>query len=171
MVLSKEQYDILSALENISDVIDTQAKDLIDLQYDFSNIIECDNFNAFNDLDMSTLPRLDNPCNIPIKSYSNCRGRRRRTHEPVTFDDVKDINVSVRALTDNPSNLYDTRNDHIVTIGQYSKGIRRTKIARYKAKRARSQSRRHGSYRNLYECRKRFAQSRPRIGGRFVQLK
>jgi len=52
------------------------------------------------------------------------------------------------------------------TVGVYSKAERQRKIARYRAKRAR----RNYDKRILYECRKNFADRRPRVGGRFVKI-
>lgn len=52
----------------------------------------------------------------------------------------------------------------VVTIGIYTRSERAAKIFRYRQKRAR----RNYTKRVLYNCRKRFADSRPRVGGRFV---
>jgi len=52
----------------------------------------------------------------------------------------------------------------IITIGVYTRTERAAKLQRYRQKRAR----RNFTKRVLYGCRKRFADSRPRVGGRFV---
>jgi len=52
----------------------------------------------------------------------------------------------------------------IITIGVYTRSERAAKLLRYREKRAR----RNFTKRVLYGCRKRFADSRPRVGGRFV---
>jgi len=52
----------------------------------------------------------------------------------------------------------------IITIGVYTRSERAAKLLRYRQKR----SRRNFTKRVLYGCRKRFADSRPRVGGRFV---
>lgn len=52
----------------------------------------------------------------------------------------------------------------VVTIGIYTRAERRAKIQRFRQKR----ERRNFSKRILYCSRKRFADSRPRVGGRFV---
>jgi len=52
----------------------------------------------------------------------------------------------------------------MITIGVYTRSERAAKLLRYRQKRAR----RNFSKRVLYGCRKRFADSRPRVGGRFV---
>jgi len=52
----------------------------------------------------------------------------------------------------------------IITIGTYTKSERLTKLRHYRQKR----SKRNFSKRVLYGCRKEFADSRPRVGGRFV---
>jgi len=52
----------------------------------------------------------------------------------------------------------------VITIGIYSRAERAAKIARFRQKR----ERRNFSKRVLYGSRKRFADSRPRVGGRFV---
>ena len=58
----------------------------------------------------------------------------------------------------------DVNEDDIITIGIYTKAERREKIRRYKEKR-----RNHAKKRVLYKCRKRFADTRERVGGRFVK--
>jgi len=52
----------------------------------------------------------------------------------------------------------------MITIGVYTRTERAAKLLRYRQKRAR----RNFTKRVLYGCRKRFADSRPRVGGRFV---
>jgi len=52
----------------------------------------------------------------------------------------------------------------IITIGAYTRSERAAKLLRYRQKRAH----RNFAKRVLYGCRKRFADSRPRVGGRFV---
>lgn len=54
--------------------------------------------------------------------------------------------------------------DDIITIGIYTKAERCEKIQRYKEKR-----RNPAKNRVLYQCRKRFADTRERVGGRFVK--
>jgi len=51
-----------------------------------------------------------------------------------------------------------------ITIGVYTRSERAAKLFRYRQKRAR----RNFAKRVLYGCRKRFADSRPRVGGRFI---
>jgi len=55
--------------------------------------------------------------------------------------------------------------DELVTIGVYTKAQRRAKIIRYREKRDRRTFKR----KVLYTCRKAFADTRPRVGGRFVK--
>jgi len=52
----------------------------------------------------------------------------------------------------------------LISIGVYTRSERAAKLLRYRQKRAR----RNFTKRVLYGCRKRFADSRPRVGGRFV---
>lgn len=60
----------------------------------------------------------------------------------------------------------DARDNEIV-VGIYTRAERRAKILRYKQKRAK-----HVYIKgNQYECRRRFAVARPRVGGRFTKLK
>jgi hypothetical protein len=54
----------------------------------------------------------------------------------------------------------------IITIGIYTRAERAAKIQRFRQKR----ERRNFSKRVLYGSRKRFADSRPRVGGRFCQI-
>lgn len=57
-----------------------------------------------------------------------------------------------------------TTDDNSITTGIYTKAERRQKILRFREKR----ERRNFSKKVLYSCRKQFADSRPRVGGRFV---
>jgi len=81
--------------------------------------------------------------------------------------EVTEFNLSARALTDRPADLYNFAEDDLVTVGSYSKAVRRGKIARFKAKKLRA---------NLFEphirfaFRKQFAGARPRVGGRFIKM-
>jgi len=54
--------------------------------------------------------------------------------------------------------------DKEVKIGKYTRAERQRKIARFKDKK----TRRSFNKRIMYDCRKRFADTRPRVGGRFV---
>jgi len=58
--------------------------------------------------------------------------------------------------------------DHVITIGTYTRAERKQKIARFLEKRAKRLAR---LKKGGYECRSRFAVARPRIGGRFISLK
>lgn len=90
------------------------------------------------------------------------RGRARRSEAPVQIDEITNINISLKALSDEPSDLY---NDDVpTTIGRYTKSVRRGKIEKYKRKMA------NPNNKVLYECRKQFADERPRVGGRFVKM-
>jgi len=54
--------------------------------------------------------------------------------------------------------------DMVVSIGEYTRAERRRKIQRFKQK----QKNRTFTKKIIYKCRQTFAQSRPRVGGRFV---
>jgi len=54
--------------------------------------------------------------------------------------------------------------ENVITIGIYTRAERAAKIHRFRQKR----ERRNFTKRVLYGCRKQFADSRPRVGGRFV---
>jgi len=54
--------------------------------------------------------------------------------------------------------------DMVISIGEYTRGERRRKIQRFKQK----QKNRTFTKKIMYKCRQTFAQSRPRVGGRFV---
>lgn len=56
--------------------------------------------------------------------------------------------------------------DDVVTCGEYTRAERRLKVERYRAKR----ERRSFKKQIMYECRKTFADKRPRVGGRFVKV-
>lgn len=58
-------------------------------------------------------------------------------------------------------------NMQIIRVGIYTRAERQAKLDRYRAKK----NRRTFSKKILYACRKSFADSRPRVGGRFVPLK
>lgn len=54
--------------------------------------------------------------------------------------------------------------ESVITIGTYTRAERAAKLERFRKKR----ERRNFTKRVLYGCRKQFADSRPRVGGRFV---
>lgn len=54
-----------------------------------------------------------------------------------------------------------------IVIGTYTRAERAAKIARYREKRAR----RKWTKKIMYDCRKSFADNRPRVGGRFIKMK
>jgi hypothetical protein len=56
------------------------------------------------------------------------------------------------------------RDDDVITIGEYTKAERRGKIERFLEKR----KRRNFEKKIQLECRQKVANSRPRIGGRFI---
>lgn len=58
-------------------------------------------------------------------------------------------------------------NMQVIRVGIYTRAERQAKLDRYRAKK----NRRTFSKKILYACRKSFADSRPRVGGRFVPLK
>lgn len=99
------------------------------------------------------------------------RGRPRlKTGEQSTsslYVDIADINISAHALKEKPS-LYDTEDENRVTIGSYSKAIRRAKIERFKAKKLYTLQ--HGTHLR-FAFRRQFAGARPRVGGRFIKMR
>lgn len=54
-----------------------------------------------------------------------------------------------------------------IVVGTYTRAERAEKIARYREKRAR----RKWTKKIMYDCRKSFADNRPRVGGRFIKMK
>jgi len=83
------------------------------------------------------------------------------------YVDLDEVNLSARALTERPSDLYNAENEAMVTIGSYSKAIRRGKIERFKAKKLHTLQ--YGPHLR-FAFRKQFAGARPRVGGRFIKL-
>jgi len=83
------------------------------------------------------------------------------------YVDLDGVNLSARALTERPSDLYNAENEALVTIGSYSKAIRRGKIERFKAKKVHALQ--YGPHLR-FAFRKQFAGARPRVGGRFIKL-
>jgi len=91
--------------------------------------------------------------------------RSRRKPEPAVKSQQLTYTKPVPAIFA-PSATPDPRDNEIV-IGIYTRAERRAKILRYKQKRAK-----HVYIKgNQYECRRRFAVARPRVGGRFTKLK
>jgi len=97
------------------------------------------------------------------------RGRPRLNtgQEPLSpmYVDLDDVNLSARALTDHPISSH--QDESLVTIGSYSKAIRRAKIERFKAKKLHNLQ--FGPHLR-FAFRKQFAGARPRVGGRFIKL-
>jgi hypothetical protein len=99
------------------------------------------------------------------------RGRPRlstgqETLSPMSVD-LLDVNLSARALVERPSNLWDTESEGLVTIGSYSKALRRAKIERFKAKKLHTLQ--YGPHLR-FAFRRQFAGARPRVGGRFIKM-
>ena len=84
------------------------------------------------------------------------RGRKRKS-----IPKIDNININISQPIRKSSSSCD---DDIITIGIYTKAERREKIKRYKEKK-----RNPVKNRVLYQCRKRFADTRERVGGRFVK--
>lgn len=84
------------------------------------------------------------------------RGRKRKS-----IPKIDNININISQPIRKSSSSCD---DDIITIGIYTKAERREKIKRYKEKK-----RNPVKNRVLYQCRKRFADTRERVRGRFVK--
>jgi hypothetical protein len=93
--------------------------------------------------------------------------QQQRAEKHIAPLDLVNFNLSAYALTDRPSALYNYSEDDLVTVGRYSKAVRRRKIQRFKEKKRRTLE--HGTL-ERYGMRKKFADSRPRVGGRFIKL-
>ena len=68
--------------------------------------------------------------------------------------------------TGHPSSSSDLDPNEVV-VGVYTRAERAAKIARYREKRVRRQ----WNKKIMYNCRKSFADNRPRVGGRFIKMK
>jgi hypothetical protein len=97
------------------------------------------------------------------------RGRTRRCEAPVKIDKITEINVSLRALHDLPCDLYGVRNEDAVTCGVYTPAERKAKIEKWQRKKEAIYEAAGKDRVIMYGCRKKFADKRPRIGGRFVR--
>jgi len=86
------------------------------------------------------------------------RGRKRKSIPKIDNIKIDNINIS------QPIRKSSSCDDDIITIGIYTKAERLEKIRRYKEKK-----RNPAKKRILYQCRKRFADIRKRVGGRFVK--
>jgi len=86
---------------------------------------------------------------------------------PMCWETTAECNLSAKALTDRPADLYNFAEDDLVTIGSYSKAMRRGKIARFKAKKLRAL---YFEPHIRFALRKQFAGARPRVGGRFIKM-
>ena len=71
---------------------------------------------------------------------------------------------SSSSLSPSPASYLDPNE---VVIGIYTRAERAAKIARYREKRANRQWKK----KIMYNCRKSFADNRPRVGGRFIKMK
>jgi hypothetical protein len=85
---------------------------------------------------------------------------------PTSADEV-DVNLSAHALVERPSSYYDIEDESLVTIGSYTKAVRRAKIERFKAKK--QHTLRYGPQLR-FAFRRQFAGARPRVGGRFIKM-
>ena len=71
------------------------------------------------------------------------------------------------SYTATASSLAPGLDPHEVVIGIYTRAERAAKIARYREKRTSRQWKK----KIMYDCRKSFADNRPRVGGRFIKMK
>lgn len=83
---------------------------------------------------------------------NSCRAIGKYLHDPNEKDRLATLTLEHHVMGNTSS------------VGAYTKAERAAKILRYREKRAR----RNFTKRVLYGCRKEFADSRPRVGGRFV---
>jgi len=106
----------------------------------------------------------------PPEQEKKKRGRPRlhTGHEPMDpkYQLVVDANLSLRALMDRPCDL-DNSDEDSITVGSYSKKVRRGKIERFKAKKRRAQI--YGPH-VRFAIRQQFAGTRPRVSGRFIKM-
>lgn len=85
------------------------------------------------------------------------------TKDTITKKEVKQVNLGLKT-----GRRKTIKNNEII-IGIYTASQRKKKIKRYREKRERAKLR--GNKRvYTYKCRKVFADSRPRVGGRFVPI-
>jgi len=89
-----------------------------------------------------------------------------QAHE-LQFFDLINFNPSARAIYERPVDFNNHDDDDQITVGTYTKAVRRSKLERFKAKKLRLLL--YGPY-VRYQFRKDFAESRPRVGGRFVKM-
>ena len=102
--------------------------------------------------------KLDSDSEIEICSRVKAKPRDRKRK---SIPKINNININISQPMRKSSSSHD---DDIITIGIYTKAERREKIRKYKEKR-----RNPAKNRVLYQCRKRFADTRERVGGRFVK--
>jgi hypothetical protein len=101
----------------------------------------------------------------PRLELVQARQQQQRRNLPVF--DLQNFNLSAYALKDRPSALYNYNEDNVITVGCYTKAVRRGKIERFKAKKLRTLQ--YGPF-ERYGFRKQFAGMRPRVGGRFIKM-
>tara|TARA_Y100000389_G_scaffold44653_1_gene39342 strand:+ start:225 stop:860 length:636 start_codon:yes stop_codon:yes gene_type:complete len=111
----------------------------------------------YNKLDNESHDNLTEVCNKVKKTL----GRKRKSIPKI--DKINNINIS-QPVKKSCSYSSHKNDDNVITIGIYTKAERREKIRRYKEKK-----RNPFRIRVLYHCRKRFADTRKRVGGRFVK--
>jgi hypothetical protein len=114
---------------------------------------------------VSAAPAVPAPIQMPAKTLMPPpeAKRPRRKAEPAKYQPTTYTKPVAAIFT---SATVDPRDNEIV-VGIYTRAERRAKILRYKQKRAK-----HVYIKgNQYECRRRFAVARPRVGGRFTKLK
>jgi len=93
----------------------------------------------------------------PAEYFQNSRAQQYPTHWD--YQQSGDLGCGSSYVVQQPAGPGD-----VITIGIYTRAERHAKIQRFRQKR----ERRNFSKRILYCSRKRFADSRPRVGGRFV---
>lgn len=86
------------------------------------------------------------------------------TEDTITKKEIKQVNLGLKT-----GRRKTIKNNEII-IGIYTASQRQEKIKRYREKRERAKLRGNEKV-IIYKCRKVFADSRPRVGGRFVPIK
>ena len=86
---------------------------------------------------------------------------------PISAASAPSVTQRFASYTATASSLLPGLDPNEVVIGIYSRAERAAKIRRYREKRANRQWKK----KIMYDCRKSFADNRPRVGGRFVKMK
>ena len=109
----------------------------------------------------------NSPRSLLLSLAQHARSSHAMSSTPSSASSIPSVPHRFASYTATASSLLPGLDPNEVVIGIYTRAERAAKIARYREKRANRQWKK----KIMYDCRKSFADNRPRVGGRFIKMK